>query len=90
MLQQALEEAVALAVAEQTGLAPSLADDLLQMANSLPPTMRSSMQKDLERGRKLEIEALNGMAVRFGQRHGITTPVNSAIYAVLALENRGR
>jgi len=52
--------------------------------------MRSSLQKDLERGRKMEIEALNGMIVRLGRQHGIPTPINSAIYAVLALENRGR
>jgi 2-dehydropantoate 2-reductase len=90
MFRGALEEGAALAVAEQVGLADSVVDDLERAAESLAPSMRSSMQKDLERGRPLEIEALNGMVVRLGQRRGLATPVNSAIYAVLALENRGR
>jgi 2-dehydropantoate 2-reductase len=90
MFRAALEEGATLAAAEKVGLAASVVDDLERAGQSLAPSMRSSMQKDLERGRPLEIEALNGVAVRLGQRHALPTPVNSAIYAVLALENRGR
>ena len=90
MFRGVLEEGAALAAVENVGLSDSVVDDLERAADSLAPSMRSSMQKDLERGRPLEIEALNGMVVRLGQRHGLATPVNSAIYAVLALENRGR
>src|SRR5436190_3702604 len=86
----ALEEAAALGRAEQAGLPKTVVRDVEQIASSMSPTMRSSMQKDLERGRKLEIEALNGMIVRLGERHRVATPVNSVIYAVLSLENRGR
>ena len=90
LFRGALEEGAALARAEGVALAPSVVDDVEQTAATMAPTMRSSMQKDLERGRKLEVEALNGVAVRLGRRHGIPTPVNDAIYAVLALENQGR
>jgi len=86
----ALEEGAALAQAEGVGLPETVVEAIEQMASGLAPTMRSSMQKDLELGRKMEIEALNGMVVHLGQRHTIPTPVNSAIYAVLALENLKR
>jgi 2-dehydropantoate 2-reductase len=86
----ALEEGAALANAEGVGLPESVVQDVEQTAATMAPAMRSSMQKDLERGRKMEIEALNGIIVRLGRQHGIPTPVNSAIHAVLALENQGR
>jgi 2-dehydropantoate 2-reductase len=86
----ALEEGAALATAEGISLPESVVQDVEQTAATMAPAMRSSMQKDLERGRKMEIDALNGMVVRLGRQHGIPTPVNSAIHAVLALENQGR
>ncbi|HTR63997.1 MAG TPA: 2-dehydropantoate 2-reductase [Candidatus Binataceae bacterium] len=51
--------------------------------------MRSSMLYALERGRALEIDFLNGEIVRRGARHGVPTPVNSAIVAcVRAIERK--
>jgi 2-dehydropantoate 2-reductase len=40
---------------------------------------RSSMWDDLERGRKTEIEALNGEVVRLAARVGTAAPVNAAV-----------
>ena len=42
-----------------------------------------SMYHDLAASRRLEVEALNGTVVRFGQDHGIPTPLNFAIFAAL-------
>jgi 2-dehydropantoate 2-reductase len=50
-----------------------------------PPEARSSMQRDLERGARLEVEALNGAVVRLGRALGVGTPANQAIYAALRL-----
>ena len=90
LFRGALEEGAALATAEGVGLPESVVQGVEQTAATMAPAMRSSMQKDLERGRKMEIEALNGIIVHLGRQYGIPTPVNSVIYAVLALENRGR
>lgn len=90
LFRAALEEGAALATAERVGLPESVVQDVEETAATMAPTMRSSMQKDLERGRKMEIEALNGILVRLGRQHGLPTPVHSVIYAVLALENQGR
>ena len=43
----------------------------------------ASMQLDLERGRKLELEALTGTVVRMGKEAGSDTPLNETSYLVL-------
>jgi len=57
----------------------------LGTAARFPFDAKSSMQRDLERGARLEIEALNGAAVRLGRALGVPTPCNQAIYAALRL-----
>jgi 2-dehydropantoate 2-reductase len=44
----------------------------------LPPTRehRSSMQEDIEQGRRTEIDALNGAVWRMGAERGVETPAN--------------
>ena len=44
---------------------------------------RSSMYFDLASGKQMEIEALNGTVVRFGEQLGIPTPIHRVIYASL-------
>jgi len=41
------------------------------------------MYYDLNDGRRLELEALNGTVVRLGREYGVATPINFAIYAAL-------
>ena len=48
-----------------------------------PKTMRSSLLIDLSKGKKIEVEALQGSVVRRGQAVGVPTPIMSALYAVL-------
>ena len=51
--------------------------------------LRASMHTDLEQGRPLELEALNGAVVRLGQKANIPTPVNDILYALLAVHKNG-
>lgn len=44
---------------------------------------RSSMLQDVERGRKTEIDALNGAIVELGRRIGVDTPVNDTLVAAV-------
>jgi 2-dehydropantoate 2-reductase len=41
------------------------------------------MMVDLESGRRLEVEHLNGVVSRYGKELGVPTPVNDFIYACL-------
>src|SRR5258707_916060 len=46
---------------------------------------RSSMARDLEEGRRLEVDALSGTVVLRGRRAGVPTPVPQAVTACLSL-----
>lgn len=46
---------------------------------------RSSMLQDLERGRRTEIEAINGEVWRRGSEHGVPTPANELMCRLLRL-----
>jgi 2-dehydropantoate 2-reductase len=45
----------------------------------------SSTAQDLDRGRRTEIDALNGFAVRRGAKVGVPTPANQALFALVKL-----
>jgi 2-dehydropantoate 2-reductase len=49
------------------------------------PGALSSTAQDLQRGKRTEIEFLNGEIVQAGKRVGISTPINQAIVALVGL-----
>jgi 2-dehydropantoate 2-reductase len=71
------EETVAVAIAEGAALAAStLRARFLGFSGG---EMRTSMQKDLDAGRPLELDAIAGPIVRGGRRHGIATPATEEL-----------
>jgi 2-dehydropantoate 2-reductase len=44
---------------------------------------KASMLQDVEAGRPTEIDYLNGGIVRFGEEHGVPTPLHAAIWALV-------
>ena len=70
--------------AEGADLPSSVPSDEVQRMASLPDEVGSSMLYDRLAGRSTEHEALNGAVVRAGRRHGIATPLNAAVTALLA------
>jgi 2-dehydropantoate 2-reductase len=56
---------------------------VLEGLKRFDPNTRSSMYFDLVSGKPMEIEALNGTVVRFGEQLGIPTPIHRVIYASL-------
>ena len=79
-----LEEMVALARASGVEVDDEAVAERLRFSREkLHPEMRSSLQGDLERGKPLELDALNGHAVRLGRRLGVPTPANEVVYAAL-------
>ena len=73
------------ALARQQGIAveAGICEKHLAFLDQVPPQTKPSMLLDLEQGRKLEVEALNGAAARLGEELGVPTPINRFIYAVL-------
>ena len=80
---EALYEIEALARARQVGLASDVVERTLQLTEGFDAQTRPSMLVDLQAGRRLELEAMNGTVVRYGQEAGILTPVHCVVYAAL-------
>lgn len=83
MYRQLLEEVVAVGQARGVSLDGRVVEDHLALAGRLEPNYTSSMYYDLTHGKRLEIEALHGTAVRYGREAGIPTPACAAVYAAL-------
>jgi 2-dehydropantoate 2-reductase len=71
-----LREACAVAVAEG---AKVNADSVIAGVMKMPGNMRSSMQKDVERGNPPELDAIAGPILRGGEKHGIDVPVTKQL-----------
>lgn len=85
LLQTAMEEIRNVAYAHGVRFDADPVEQAMATAARFQPESKSSMLRDLERGRRLEVEALNGAAVRLGRSAGVATPANQAIYAALRL-----
>jgi 2-dehydropantoate 2-reductase len=90
LYRRLVEEAVAVGRAAGVDLGPHAAEAALRVIWSLPATMKTSMQRDFERGGPVELEPLTGAVVREGRRRGVPTPAFDALYAVLRVRAAGR
>jgi 2-dehydropantoate 2-reductase len=76
-------EVAAIAEAEGVTLSADRWDTLREYMTNIPPTTRSSLLIDLEHGKRIEVEALQGAAVRRARQHGVPVPILSTLYALL-------
>jgi 2-dehydropantoate 2-reductase len=83
MFYAAAHEIAALAAAEGVEISSDRFDRLREYMDSIPPTTRSSLLIDLEMRKRIEVEALQGAAVRRAARHGVPVPIISTLYAAL-------
>ena len=83
MYRLLLEEMLALSRAEGAGLAADVVARCMGFLDALGANAYTSLYHDLSIGKRLELEALHGHALRLGERHGIATPMLFAVYAAL-------
>lgn len=83
MYRAIVEEVAAVGRAEGVALPADAAEGVMKNAEALAPGAFSSLHHDLVQGKPLELETLHGHLVRLGRRHGIATPMASAVYAAL-------
>jgi 2-dehydropantoate 2-reductase len=76
-------ESVAVARAEGAQLSDSLPEEVLAHYRNHPPDSVNSLLADRLAGRRTEWDARNGAIVRFGEKHGIPTPLNRMAAALL-------
>jgi 2-dehydropantoate 2-reductase len=85
-----MTETVAVGRAHGVDLPADYAGQRLAFADSVPADMTSSLHHDLERGNPLEVEWLSGGVVKLGEAVGVPTPVNRAVWDILALHAAGK
>jgi 2-dehydropantoate 2-reductase len=79
-LKSTVAEACAVANASGAELNPA---QIQAVFESVPPTMRSSMQKDVVARRQLELDAIGGPIVRGGERYGIDVPTTASLMTAI-------
>lgn len=83
MYRRLLDEMVALARAAGVALDGGYIDLTFKLLDGMAENFYSSLHFDLTNGKRLELEALHGHAVRLGERYGVPTPTVFAVYAAL-------
>jgi 2-dehydropantoate 2-reductase len=80
---EAAEEVRRVASAEGVEVPADIRARVERYLTALPPSTRSSLLIDLQQGRRIEVEALQGSVVRRGRKVQVPTPIHAALYAVL-------
>lgn len=87
--RQLVDEAIAVGLAHGVAMRAGLADEILAKLAGMPPSFRSSMAEDLERGNRLELRWLSGKVHALGLAHGVQTPAHTAVFRGLLLHEAG-
>lgn len=89
LLRLLVREAVSVAVAEGISTSEPEVWATVERIVSRTAGNKTSMLQDLERGVRTEIEAMNGVIVARGARHGIETPWNRLMLRLIRSRERG-
>lgn len=89
MYRAIVEELAALGRGAGVPLPDDVVETILAAARALAPQAYSSLHHDLVHGKRLELEALHGHAVRLGERLGVPTPTVATVYAALKPHTAG-
>ncbi len=89
VMTDVVDECLAVARAEGVQLPGDMHDAVRRLVATMP-TQSSSTAQDLARGKPTEIDHLNGLVVRLGAAHGIPTPANRVLWALVKLLERPR
>ena len=88
-LSDLMRETVAVGRALGVALSADFADQRLAFVDGLPDAMTSSMHHDLKAGKRLEVSWLSGGVAQLGEKAGVATPMNRAVWDILALHEAG-
>jgi 2-dehydropantoate 2-reductase len=83
LFEGVMQEVLTVASAQGISLPAGTLERGLALAAGFEPWARGSLLHDLESGRRMELEALNGTVVRLARAHGLTVPFNFVVYAAL-------
>jgi 2-dehydropantoate 2-reductase len=84
VLRDVVDECVAVAKADGVTL-PGEVDTAVRKIAETVPGQYSSTAQDLARGKRSEIDHLNGLFIRRGEALGVATPANRLLHAIVKL-----
>lgn len=84
LMRDVVDECLAVAAAEGVQVPGDVQATVAKLAASMPAQFSSTAQ-DLARGKRTEIDYLNGLVVRRGEALGIATPANRALWSLVKL-----
>jgi 2-dehydropantoate 2-reductase len=84
VMRDVVDECVAVAQADGVTI-PGDVDAAIRKIAETVPGQYSSTAQDLARGKRTEIDHLNGLIVRRGEALGVATPANRLLYAIVKL-----
>jgi 2-dehydropantoate 2-reductase len=78
-----MDEVVEIAAREGVGMPADAREAALTKARAFPFATRTSLQRDIEAGRRHEGDLFGGAILRLGERHGVDTSCTRRVYARL-------
>jgi 2-dehydropantoate 2-reductase len=84
VMRDVVDECLAVAKAEGVEVPGDVHATVARLVESMPTQMSSTAQ-DLARGKRTEIDHLNGLVVRRGEALGVATPANRVLWALVKL-----
>ena len=93
LIEEVVRELYAVGLGMGIALEPATPEEYLELffEKLLPPTAShyASMREDFRRGRRTEIESLNGAIMSYGDELGIPTPVNTTLTRLVKAREAG-
>lgn len=83
LLTSACREVIPLAKKEGVSLTEDDIDEYIKITKGLSPSGKTSMQQDIEAGRKTEVESFALEVINLGKKHNIPTPINEMLYLMI-------
>jgi 2-dehydropantoate 2-reductase len=83
LMTSLMREVEALAHASGVELSADVVDQAVARIDGASPTMKPSMQRDVEAGRPSELDSMIGVIARKGRQLGVPTPTADMLYASL-------
>jgi 2-dehydropantoate 2-reductase len=83
VMRTLVRECVAVGRAEGADLADDLSDTVIANYRAAPADSINSLHADRMAGRPMELDARNGVIIRRGAKHGIATPANAMVVALI-------
>ena len=83
LYSELLSECIAVAIADGANIPPDFIEEMLNKLNNYPESKGSSMLTDRLNGRRIELQAKNGIISDIARQHHINTPLNDTFVALL-------